>query len=105
MAHLILLGDSILDNGAYSGGGPDVVSQVRTMLPVGWRSTLLAVDGSTTADIAGQVRSLPADATHLVLSVGGNDALLNISVLDVPASTTAEALMHLAKVAVKSSLG
>ena len=31
MSHLILLGDSILDNAAYTEGGPDVVSQVRAL--------------------------------------------------------------------------
>jgi hypothetical protein len=27
--HVVLLGDSILDNGAYTSGGPDVVTQLR----------------------------------------------------------------------------
>ena len=29
MPHVVLLGDSILDNGAYTSGGPDVVTQLR----------------------------------------------------------------------------
>ena len=48
MPHLVLIGDSIFDNAAYTGGGPDVVSQVRGLLAPGWEATLLAVDGSTT---------------------------------------------------------
>jgi hypothetical protein len=79
MPHLILLGDSILDNGHYTKGGPDVVSQVRTSLPPGWDATLLAIDGSTTENISAQMERLPRDASHLVLSVGGNDALMHSS--------------------------
>jgi hypothetical protein len=45
MAHIVLLGDSIFDNGRYTMGGPDVISQVRQLLPVGWQASLLAVDG------------------------------------------------------------
>jgi hypothetical protein len=99
MPHLILLGDSILDNAHYTGGGPDVVTQVRQMLPAGWRATLLAVDGSTTKEIPTQVKSLPDDASHLVLSVGGNDAIMNSQILQSPAKSTADALAALADVA------
>ena len=92
MTHLILLGDSVLDNGAYTGGGPDVVTQVRQCLPEGWRASLAAVDGSMAQDIHEQLRSLPADATHLLLSVGGNDALMRADLLDTPVDSSAEAL-------------
>jgi len=51
MPHVVLLGDSIFDNARYTGGGPDVVSQVRNLLPVGWAASLLAVDGSMTVNI------------------------------------------------------
>lgn len=79
MQHLILLGDSILDNGHYTNGGPDVIAQVRALLPSGWEATLLAVDGSTTGNIAEQMELLPKGASHLALSVGGNDALMHSS--------------------------
>jgi hypothetical protein len=46
MPHVVLIGDSIFDNAAYTRGGPDAVSQVREMLPHGWEATRLAVDGS-----------------------------------------------------------
>ena len=29
MPHVVLLGDSIFDNGAYTQGGPDVITQLR----------------------------------------------------------------------------
>jgi hypothetical protein len=75
MSHAILLGDSIFDNAAYVPGGPDVVCQLRTALPEGWQATLLAVDGAVVSGVARQLNCLPADATHLVVSAGGNDAL------------------------------
>jgi hypothetical protein len=95
MPHLILLGDSIFDNAAYTAGGPPVIQQVKEQLPSGWQASLHAIDGSTTADIGDQLNGLPTDATHLVLSVGGNDALLRGDVLDTPVSSTAEALLML----------
>ena len=98
MAHLILLGDSIFDNGIYTRGGPDVVSQIRRMLPPEWTASLLAVDGATTDGVRGQLECLPADATHLVLSVGGNNALKQEDVLHGAASSTAQALGALANV-------
>ena len=75
MSHLVLLGDSIFDNGAYVDGAPAVIDQVRSLLPKGWKATLLAVDGNVTLDVREQIKRIPADATHLVMSMGGNDAL------------------------------
>jgi hypothetical protein len=96
--HIVLLGDSIFDNGRYTSGGPDVISQVCQLLPKGWRGSLLAVDGATTEDIPSQLRRIPSDATHLVLSVGGNDALMNADILRSPADSTSQALEALARV-------
>jgi hypothetical protein len=97
--HVVLLGDSIFDNAAYTGGAPDVVAQLRQRLPPGWRATLAAVDGATTQAVRDQLRYLPTDATHLVVSAGGNDALGHIDFLGAPAGTTAEALLGLAEIA------
>jgi hypothetical protein len=99
MAHVILIGDSVFDNGAYVAGGPDVVRQLRECLPVGYRATLRAVDGATSADIAGQLEQLPKDATHLVLSVGGNDVLGYVDVLEDTANSIASAVARLADIA------
>src|SRR5215475_10817597 len=90
--HIALLGDSIFDNSSYTDGAPDVIAHLRAGLPTGWRASLLAVDGSTTEDLAAQVARVPADVTHIVVSVGGNDALLNSDVLSLPVSSTAQAL-------------
>src|SRR5688500_2046691 len=73
LAHVVLLGDSILDNDAYTGGAPDVITHLRSMLPSKWQASLAAVDGSTTADLGRQLAKVPRDATHLVVAIGGND--------------------------------
>jgi hypothetical protein len=99
MSHVVLLGDSIFDNAAYTGGAPDVVRQVRQRLPHGWKATLRAIDGGTTGDVRGQLRRLPTDASHLIVSAGGNDALGYIDFLGAPARSTAEALLGLADIA------
>ena len=92
MPHIVLLGDSTLDNAAYTDGGPDVVTQLRGLLPEGWRASLAAVDGSQAADVAAQLAGIDASATHLVLSVGGNDALMASGLLDEPVYSSADAL-------------
>lgn len=91
-AHVVLLGDSIFDNAAYVRGGPDVRTHLQGMLPAGARATLLAIDGDVTSGVARQATRTPADATHLVLSVGGNDALGHIGLLSRRARSGAEVL-------------
>ena len=93
MGHAVLLGDSIFDNARYVPDRSPVVEQVRKSLPSDWRVTLLAVDGHVTDDVEIQLRSLPTDATLLVVSAGGNDALGESSIiLSEAASTVGEAL-------------
>src|SRR5919202_4257648 len=99
MNHVVLLGDSIFDNAPYRGGAPDVVQQLRQRLPHGSKATLKAIDGSMVEDVRGQLRRLPEDATHLIVSVGGNDALGSSDILYAPVRSTAEALAGLADVA------
>lgn len=96
MGHVVLLGDSIFDNARYVPDRPAVIEQLRQALPHGWRASLLAVDGNITEDVATQLKKLPADATHLIVSAGGNDALGESSVLSETAGTVGEALgiMH-----------
>ena len=102
MSHIVLLGDSIFDNAAYVAGAPAVIDQVRSLLPSGWAATLLAVDGSITADVREQASRIPADTTHLVMSVGGNDALGTLTQLHSPAPLPMmQALRVLADIQVK----
>src|SRR5688572_30888748 len=90
--HVVLLGDSIFANAAYTRGEPDVTSHLRSLLPGGWQATLIARDGATTADLPSQLRQLPGDATRLVIAIGGNDAIGNIDLLSFPASSSAQVL-------------
>jgi hypothetical protein len=89
---VVLLGDSVFDNKAYTGGAPDVAACLREALPAGSRVTLCAIDGSTTSDLGKQLDRIPEHATHCVLSVGGNDALENADLLALPCESTEAAL-------------
>jgi len=100
MPHVVLLGDSILDNAAYVPDGDPVVEQLRARLPQDWQVTLGARDGAITLGVINQLEQLPEDATHLVVSAGGNDALESSSVfLNEPADMIAllTELVHVQK--------
>lgn len=97
--HLVLLGDSIFDNAAYVQGGLSVIEHVRRALPSDWKATLLARDGAMAMGVIEQLERLPADATHLMVSAGGNDALEHASViLREPADSFFAVASHLAAV-------
>lgn len=78
--HVVLLGDSILDNAAYTHFAPDVTAHLTGLLPR-WDVTNAAIDGATTRSIEWQYEHIPADTTHLIISVGGNDAMSEIGLL------------------------
>lgn len=85
MKRAVLLGDSILDNGAYvEPGQEDVTAQLyRKLKPLGWSVECRAVDGDRVDDVARQLSASSVDMPcRFVLSVGGNDALGNIDLLD-----------------------
>lgn len=90
--HVVLLGDSVFDNVRYVAGGLPVIEHLREQLPAGWRATLLAVDGDVASDVMNQIVNLPRDATHLVISAGGNDALNIVEFLRQPVQSMLEAL-------------
>jgi hypothetical protein len=92
VTHIVLIGDSVFDNGAYVAGGPDVVRQLREVMPAGWKASLNARDGAVVAEVAGQLGRLPADASHLAISVGGNDALGEAHLLEQSVGSVLEAL-------------
>jgi hypothetical protein len=98
MGNVVLLGDSVFDNGAYVKGGPDVVAQLRQKLSTGWTAHLLAVDGSVMADVLRQIERLPSGATHLIISMGGNDALQESAILNEPSQSVAESLLKLSDI-------
>jgi hypothetical protein len=98
VGHIVLLGDSIFDNRAYVPQEPAVVDQLKAALPAGWYATLLAVDGSATAEVRDQLVRIPDDATHLFVSAGGNDALNESGVLKNNVRTVSEGAGLLAAV-------
>ena len=99
MNHVVLLGDSIFDNAAYVNGAPDVVQQLRAILPEGWQATLCAVDGSMTINVPRQLEKLPNNTDFLIVSIGGNDAIDASAVLAREARSVADAVQLLADTA------
>ena len=98
---VVLLGDSILDNGAYVGGGPAVIDQVRAALPAGWAAELVAVDGDVVADVAGRLAAAdlsdpPPGGDYFVISAGGNDALRSSAILHRAVTNAAAVFAELA---------
>ena len=90
MKHIILAGDSIFDNGTWVPGDPDVAEQLRGLLGPNDKVTLLAVDGDVINGVYHQLNDLPNDATHLFISVGGNDALGQLASLAKPVDNVGE---------------
>lgn len=78
--HVVLLGDSTLDNGRYLNLARGELSVERQLAKrcseFGWEMTVLAQDGSMLEDIKQrQLPLIPATVTHVVLSASGNDLL------------------------------
>jgi len=82
--HVTLLGDSILDNKAYTGGGPCVTEHLEFKLrSQNWQVTNCAVDGDVVQDVIDtQIQTIPDTSTVLVVSAGGNDGLQLLSELE-----------------------
>jgi len=77
--HVVLLGDSILDNQSYViHDGPSVIEQLQFKIKdqsLPWKATLLAVDGAVISGVKRQIQALPEDTTVMVMSIGGNNGL------------------------------
>jgi lysophospholipase L1-like esterase len=95
---LVLLGDSILDNHPYTRPAPDTTAHLQRLL-TGWSIRRVAIDGSRMRDIEPQLRALQERPSLAVLSVGGNDAIEHVDVLDRRASSSAEVLRELLAIA------
>jgi lysophospholipase L1-like esterase len=89
----------VLDNAGYlRAGGPDVVEQLRRRVPAGWQATLAAKGGAVAADVSRQLNRLPPNATHLVISAGGNDAGRQGGVLSKATRSVADGLGRIAAI-------
>lgn len=83
MARVALLGDSVFDNGEYLEREEDSVpNQLSEVLGEGYRVDVPATDGHFVKDVPSQLDEVLDSVTHLVLSIGGDDALQFFSVLD-----------------------
>ena len=95
--NLVLLGDSVFDNGVYvEPGQADVTAHLRRKLePLGWMLDMRAVDGAVVSSVEGQLAHSPVvTPCTFVLSVGGNDALGHLDmILDMtPSKSTGSVL-------------
>lgn len=95
--HLILVGDSVFDNGNYVDEGQSVFAHLKRLLPEDVALTSLAVDGHLSAHAHHQLAKIPSTATHIALSVGGNDALSVLHLLETPCVSISDALGHLCR--------
>lgn len=96
--HLVLVGDSIFDNAIYVPDEPAVIDHVRRLLPESWKATLIAHDGDVVVDVEGQLTRIPLEATHLVISIGGNNALQALGIFSSAVGSVSEALLLLSAV-------
>ena len=87
--HLALLGDSTIDNGAWTGGGDSVHQQVVALLP---QTTLCAQDGALLSAIPQQAAKAPKKTSHFLVSVGGNDCLSGVNVTSRSVQSVEEGL-------------
>jgi lysophospholipase L1-like esterase len=96
---LVLLGDSILDNAPYTGPAPDTTRHLRQQLGGDWTVERLARDGAVMSDVRFQLAQLGERADCIVLSIGGNDALEHVDLLERRASSAAQLFGALADIA------
>jgi lysophospholipase L1-like esterase len=96
---IVLLGDSILDNGPYTRPAPDTTAILGDLLGTGWSIERLAQDGAALSDVKFQLDEMRGRPDIGILSVGGNDAVKHIGILNQRASSAAEVLSALLDIA------
>lgn len=95
---LVLLGDSILDNAPYTAPEPDSTEHLQGLLPQ-WSVQRLARDGARMADVRGQLEKLETRASIAILSIGGNDAIEHVGLLDRSRTSSADIFERLFQIA------
>jgi lysophospholipase L1-like esterase len=96
---VILLGDSILDNWPYTRPAPDTTSHLSDLLGSAWSVERLALDGATLSSVPLQLDRLRHRPTWAVMSIGGNDLAAHIGLLGRQATSSAELLGELLRIA------
>lgn len=91
---IALVGDSIFDNQRYVGKNQAVIDHLNNKMPKTWSAKLYAQDGAMCQHIPQQVDKV-SGCSHLILSIGGNDALSYSSIVNKTVDTISEALFHL----------
>ena len=95
---LVLIGDSILDNAPYTTPEPDTTTHLQNLLGSAWSVELLAMDGAVMADVPRQVRALHGRPDVAVLSVGGNDAIQHVDLLERRGTSSADVFKDLLEI-------
>ena len=75
-------GDSVLDNGAYVGLLGRSLRRHLERMVAGWAVDFRALDGAVSADVATSQLAGAEPCDALVISVGGNDALGHLHLLE-----------------------
>lgn len=96
---LLLLGDSILDNAPYTHPAPDTTTHLQRLLASEWTVRRLAQDGATMRGLRLQLDALDYRPDVAVLSIGGNDLVPYIEIIERPATSAAEVLAELLAIA------
>ena len=96
---IVLLGDSIIDNGVYvRPGEPDVATQLQSLLPQ-HIVVKRALDGAVCADVVASQTADLGTVDWIILSAGGNDALQDENLLqDTTETTVRDGLVKLWKI-------
>lgn len=98
MKHIYLIGDSIIDNAPYVKQGHTVTDYLTHKTIDLANVTKLALDGDITTGAINQLSKVSSKCDHLIISVGGNDALQSAHHLYACVNNIAEGLEHLAAV-------
>jgi len=96
---LALYGDSILDNAPYTRPEPDTAAHLERILGNGWAVHRLAQDGAVMSDVQLQLAGMRGPPDVAVLSVGGNDAIEHIDILERPVAGSGAMLEDLESIA------
>jgi hypothetical protein len=81
MRTIVMLGDSMFDNGVYTVDGSNTRDAVAALATPEDIVLNLAVDGARARDVPAQLTGVPPDVTDIFVSVGGNDLLMSASEL------------------------
>jgi lysophospholipase L1-like esterase len=97
---ILLLGDSIIDNEVYLQAGERSTHEAISDVFPDDEVHMYAVDGAVVADVPGQINGFLSkhnarEVSHILLSVGGNDALGVLPSLGLPVANSFEAFARM----------